>query len=139
VEQSRRFHQALVNAGANSEYLETAGDHVFVGAAVLPEVIERSLDFLRKHRGVGPFTDLDPDIAQTEQLMATAGQFPNFPPAGQPGDLALARARGAKLHDTFYPIIRLCPSTGDDDVPVGRTPPEECRPLTRIPSPTHHR
>ena len=36
-------------------------------------------------------------------------------------------------------IIRLRRPTGDDDVPFGRTPPEECRPLTRIPSPTHHR
>lgn len=103
VEQSRRFHQALVNAGANSEYLETAGDHVFVGAGVLPEVTERSLDFLRKHLGLGAFTDLDPDIAQMEQLMAASGEFPIFPPAGQPFDPALARARGAKLRDTFYP------------------------------------
>lgn len=36
-------------------------------------------------------------------------------------------------------IIRLRRPPGDDDVRVGRTPPEECRPLTRILSPTHHR
>ena len=103
VEQSRSFHQALVNAGANSEYLETAGDHVFVGAPVLPEVMERSLDFLRKHLGPGAFTDLDPDIAQMEQLMAASGQFPIFPPAGQALDPAVARDRGVKLRDAFYP------------------------------------
>lgn len=103
VEQSRRFHQVLVNAGATSEYLETAGDHVFVGAAVLPEVTERSLDFLRKHLGIGAFTELDPEIAQMEQLMAASGDFPIFPPAGQPIDPALARERGAKLRETFYP------------------------------------
>jgi acetyl esterase/lipase len=103
VEQSRSFHHALVNAGANSEYLETAGDHVFVGAPVLPEVTERSLDFLRKHLGPGAFTDLDPDIAQMEQLMAASGQFPIFPPAGQPLDPGVARDRGVKLRDVFYP------------------------------------
>jgi acetyl esterase/lipase len=103
VEQSRSFHRALVNAGANSEYLETAGDHVFVGAPVLPEVTERSLDFLRKHLGPGAFTDLDPDIAQMEKLMAASGQFPIFPPAGQPLDPAVARDRGVKLREAFYP------------------------------------
>jgi acetyl esterase/lipase len=103
VEQSRSFHQALVKAGANSEYLETAGDHVFVGAPVLPEVTERSLDFLRKHLGPGAFTDLDPDIAQMEQLMAASGQFPIFPPAGQPLDPAVARDQGVQLRENFYP------------------------------------
>ncbi|TDL33358.1 alpha/beta hydrolase fold domain-containing protein [Arthrobacter nitrophenolicus] len=103
VKQSRSFHNALVNAGANSEYLETAGDHVFAGAPVLAEVTERTLDFLQKHLGPGMSADLDPDIVQMEQLMAASGQFPIFPPAGQPLDPALARERGAKLRETFYP------------------------------------
>jgi acetyl esterase len=38
-----------------------------------------------------------------EQLRAASGEFPIFPPAGQPLDPALARERGAKLRETFYP------------------------------------
>ncbi|MFT4470525.1 alpha/beta hydrolase fold domain-containing protein [Arthrobacter sulfonylureivorans] len=103
VEQSRKLHQALVKAGANSEYLETSGGHVFVGATVIPEVTDRSLDFLRKHLGPGVSAGLDPDIAQMEQLMSASGEFPIFPPAGQPLDPIVTRIRGVKLRDAFYP------------------------------------
>lgn len=48
VEQSRRFHAALAEVGAMSEYFEADGDHVFVDADTMPEVIRRSIDFLRR-------------------------------------------------------------------------------------------
>src|SRR3546814_4835784 len=48
VEQSRRFHAALAEVGAMSEYIEADGDHVFVDADTMPEVIRRSIDFLRR-------------------------------------------------------------------------------------------
>jgi hypothetical protein len=44
------LYRALMAAGADVEYLETAGDHVFVtsGKPTLPYVTDRSLDFLKR-------------------------------------------------------------------------------------------
>lgn len=50
VDQSRRLVTALQDANATVEYLEVPGaDHVWVGAPSVPEVVDRSLDFLNRH------------------------------------------------------------------------------------------
>ncbi|GAA3678672.1 alpha/beta hydrolase [Arthrobacter ginkgonis] len=49
VEQSRALYRAMLDAGAEVEYFETDGDHVFTGADTLPEVMSRSLDFIGRH------------------------------------------------------------------------------------------
>jgi acetyl esterase len=104
VEQSRRFHETLIKAGATTEYLETAGDHVFVGAEVLSEVTDSSLDFLRKHLGPGTISGLDPAIIAMERSMAATGDYPIFVDSrSSPVDAATARARGVRLRDNFYP------------------------------------
>jgi acetyl esterase/lipase len=101
VEQSRLLHEALVEARADVEYLETAGDHVFVGAPVVPEVTDRSIAFLRRvlaERRLGDPRPLDPHTADMEARMAATGMWPllDAPPE-------VARARGVAMRRDFYP------------------------------------
>jgi len=47
VEQSRKLVDRLRTAGADVDYLEVPGaDHVWRGAASVPDIVDRSLDFL---------------------------------------------------------------------------------------------
>ncbi|MDT7554873.1 MAG: hypothetical protein QOI16_3413, partial [Pseudonocardiales bacterium] len=46
VDQSRLLRKALADAGSPVEYLEVAGDHVFVGGGSIDYVVERGLAFL---------------------------------------------------------------------------------------------
>ncbi|MGK5173759.1 alpha/beta hydrolase fold domain-containing protein [Geodermatophilus sp. CPCC 205761] len=116
VEQSRILHDALVAARVDAEYVETAGDHVFVGAPVVPEVTDASISFLRRvlaERRLGAPRPLDPQTADMEERMAATGMWPllEAPPE-------VARERGVVMRRDFYPP-RPFPlvSVADDVVP----------------------
>jgi acetyl esterase len=98
VEQSRRYRDALVDAGVQVEYIETGGGHVFEGGSVL-EVLERTVAFLRKRLDLPQAPELDPQTAAVEEAMRATGRFPFF----AIDDAAEARARGAEMRDLFYP------------------------------------
>ncbi|WP_185751268.1 alpha/beta hydrolase fold domain-containing protein [Arthrobacter sp. 31Y] len=104
VSQSRQLHDSLTRAGADTEYLETGGGHVFVGKPVLQQVTEASLTFLRERIGSALTNDLDPAIQAMEKRMAGTGDFPIFTDvAGHAVDGPTARERGVRLRDSFYP------------------------------------
>ncbi|MGY1704573.1 alpha/beta hydrolase fold domain-containing protein [Geodermatophilus sp. SYSU D00697] len=116
VEQSRILAEALVEARVDAEYLETGGDHVFVGAPVVGEVTDRSIAFLRRvfaERRLGAPRPLDPHTAEMEERMAATGMWPllEAPPE-------VARERGRVMRRDFYPP-RLFPvaSVTDDVLP----------------------
>ncbi len=104
VAQSRMLNAALSQSGASVEYLETEGDHVFVGAPVVREVTQSTLAFLHRFIGTVTASPLDPDIREIERRMAATGDFPIFvDEAGRAVDGPTARARGIRLRDNFYP------------------------------------
>ncbi|WP_171041317.1 alpha/beta hydrolase fold domain-containing protein [Sinomonas susongensis] len=101
VEQSRTLAAALRQVGAQVEYFETDGGHVFTDAETLPEVTRRSLDFLGRHLGDG---GVDPATVRLEEAMAASGDFPIFTDAeGAAVDPGTARARGVRLREAHYP------------------------------------
>ncbi|MBB3083785.1 alpha/beta hydrolase fold domain-containing protein [Geodermatophilus sabuli] len=101
VEQSRLLAEALVEARVDTEYLETAGDHVFVGATVVPEVTDRSIAFLCRvlaGRRLGDPRPLDPHTADLEERMAATGMWPLLD-----APAPVARERGVVMRRDFYP------------------------------------
>lgn len=86
VAQSRTYVEALRAAGVEVEYLETDGDHVFEGAPVLGEVVERTLDFLRRHLDVDAPTAVPPDPGATDAALVLQRAVPT--------DVVLERVEG---------------------------------------------
>jgi acetyl esterase len=105
VDQSRRLYQALRDAGATVEYLETPGDHVFVGYDGVAEIVRQSLQFLRTHLATTSEPSLDPDIVRIEAAMKETGDFPIFvdTATGTATDSVEARRRGVRMRNEFYP------------------------------------
>lgn len=121
VAQSRSYVEALRAAGVEVEYLETAGDHVFEGAPVLGEVLERTLEFLRRHLGLeapGP-PPPDPGTTDAERVLQAA-----LPPDavlervdGVVADCAVRCRRGSGADALFLVAPTIFP------VPVEGLPP----------------
>ena len=98
VAQARDYRDALTAAGVDTEYVETDGGHVFVGASVLNDVIERSLNFLRSRLDVPVRPRLDPQVADVENRIRQKG-FPLL----DTDDPIAARRRAMELRREFYP------------------------------------
>ncbi|HEX2072145.1 MAG TPA: alpha/beta hydrolase fold domain-containing protein [Geodermatophilus sp.] len=128
VEQSRMLHRALQELDADVEYLETDGDHVFVGAPVVAEVTDRSIDFLRRRMTGEPARPaLDPQVAAMEERMTATGMWPLL--EGVPAEEA--RTRGIVMRRDFYPPKPFKVASVTDSVvpgPAGDIPVRVTRP-----------
>lgn len=98
VAQARAYSTALSKAGVDVEYAETDGGHVFAGAPVMDEMIDRALGFLGRHLDV-PRPALDPAIGDIQSRTRQTGQFPLF----ITDDPVEVRRRAEQDQATFYP------------------------------------
>lgn len=103
--QSEVLRARLTGLGVPVELLETAGGHVFEGAAVIPEVIARSLDFLARTLDV----ELGPRLAPSQA--ASAG-MPGEHPGTSVEDTAIESEGGS------IPLRIRRPAQGSDTVVV---------------------